>query len=178
MHAIGRVHTRWRTLCADLTTSVLSKSRLTRGLPFIDIGRCPLVPGSHLVTSRSPSTGARRTRQGDWPGLLAERGRRATASIHSRHHQRGTLFWVSRTSRRFRLALLTTFCSLHVDIGATRPLAVLAGHAALLDRGLCIQWDVHTEEHGPHPQLLRHSSQRGEVRGLVSKTPPRPSARY
>jgi hypothetical protein len=85
---LGGVH----SVRTNLTISVLSKSRLTWKLPFIDIGRYPLVPGSHLVTSRSPSTGPRRTRQGDWPGLLAECGRRATASVHSRHHQRGTLF--------------------------------------------------------------------------------------
>ena len=50
-------------------------------------------------------------------------------------------------SRQFRLA----FLSLLFAVGATGPLAVLAGYAALLDRGLCVQRDVHTEEHGRHP---------------------------
>jgi hypothetical protein len=53
------------------------------------------------------------------------------------------------------------------SLGAARTFAILVGDAALFDRRLCIQWDVYSEEHGSHSQLLRDPSQRGEVRRLV-----------
>jgi hypothetical protein len=49
----------------------------------------PLVPGTHLVTSRCAGSGPCRTRQGGRPGLLAKRGRRTAPSIHKGHHQGG-----------------------------------------------------------------------------------------
>ena len=70
-------------------------------------------------------------------------------------------------SRRFRLAFLTLS---YFPLGRASALAVLAGDAALLDRGLCVQRDVHTEEHGPYSQLLRDTSQRREISGRVSSS--------
>ncbi len=62
-------------------------------------------------------------------------------------------------------------------LGGARTFAVLVSDTALLvsdtalfDRRLCIQWDVHSEEHGSHSQLLRNSSQRREVSRLVRTT--------
>lgn len=66
------------------------------------------------------------------------------------------------------ISVLTPVC---FSIGGASALAVLARHAALFDRRLCIQWHVHPEEYGPYSQLLRNSSQRGEVSRLVRTFP-------
>ena len=54
-----------------------------------------------------------------------------------------------------------------VSLGRARPSAVLDTAAALFDRRLCIQWDVHPEEHSGHSKLLWNTPQRGEVSGSV-----------
>jgi hypothetical protein len=44
------------------------------------------------------------------------------------------------------------------SLGAARTFAILVGDAALFDRRLCIQRDVHPEEHNGHSQLLWNTS--------------------
>jgi hypothetical protein len=51
--------------------------------------------------------------------------------------------------------------------GGALPLAILDSCATLFDGRLCIQRDVHPKEYGGHSELLRGSSQRGEVSGCV-----------
>jgi hypothetical protein len=58
-------------------------------------------------------------------------------------------------------------------LGGARPRAVLDAAAALFHGRLCLQRDVHPEEHGARSQPLRNPSQRGEVSGLVrTRLPP------
>jgi hypothetical protein len=45
-----------------------------------------------------------------------------------------------------------------VSLGGADPRAVLDTTATLFDGRLCIQRDVHPEEHGGHPQLLWNTS--------------------
>ena len=52
-------------------------------------------------------------------------------------------------------------------LGAALALAVLDGTTSLFYRRLCVQWDVHSQEHIAYSQLLRYSPQRREVSGLV-----------
>jgi hypothetical protein len=51
--------------------------------------------------------------------------------------------------------------------GVAYTRAILGNAATLFDGRLCIQRDVHPKEYGDHSELLRHSSQRGEVPRLV-----------
>jgi hypothetical protein len=80
---LGGIH----SVGPDLQFSV--KGRLIWAMPFIDLGNDPLVPGTHLVTSRCADSGPCRTRQGGRPGLLAKRGRRAAPSVRQGHHKGG-----------------------------------------------------------------------------------------
>jgi hypothetical protein len=54
-----------------------------------------------------------------------------------------------------------------VPSGDALPLAILGSCATLFDGRLCIQRNVHPKEYGSHSELLRDSSQRGEVPGSV-----------
>ena len=60
--------------------------------------------------------------------------------------------------KEVRYETLAIYCILlnpqSVFLGGAHPRAVLDTTAALFDRRLCIQRDVHPEEHSGHPQLL------------------------
>jgi hypothetical protein len=64
--------------------------------------------------------------------------------------------------------LRLSFFKSSVPSGGAVPLTILDTGTALFDGRLCIQRDVHPEEHNADLKLLRHSPQRGEISGLVS----------
>jgi hypothetical protein len=55
----------------------------------------------------------------------------------------------------------------YIFLAGTRTLAVLDCNTALFYGRLCVQWDVHSQEHGACSELLRNSSQRRQVSRLV-----------
>jgi hypothetical protein len=129
------------------------KGRLIRAMPFLDFGRHPLVPGTHLITPRGADSDPCRTGQGGRPGLLAKRGRRAAPSVHQGHHQGGR---PAKKHQGFCPSLTHVF----LRSGRTRPLTVLDG-------GLFTQWDVPSFRRTRRNILNCYPSQRTEVSRFV-----------